>query len=360
MRFIHCADLHLDSKMETNLDKLQAKERKAELLATFTGMVEYAAENDISGIIIAGDLFDAKNISATARNTVMAAIRNNPDIIFYILRGNHDVHSLFSGAEDIPENIRLFGNSWTYYRQGTLIISGVELCKENSGSIYNELVTDLNYFNIVVLHGQESEVTVKDKAEVINLRALRGKGIDYLALGHVHEYKFAELPGGGSYCYPGCLEGRGFDECGEHGFVLLDIDERTHRFTHEFIPFAKRRMFTVPVEVNGIVTTPGILSAVRAALGDSRCTAKDLVKLELTGDIDAESELDTETIRAHFKDDFYFVKVKNSTRITFNETDYLYDRSLKGEFVRSVMADDSLSQEDKAAIIGYGLKALKE
>ena len=54
--------------------------------------------------------------------------------------------------------------------------------------------------------------------------ALKNKNIDYLALGHIHGYKEAPLDGRGKYCYPGCLEGRGFDECGKKGFVLLNIE----------------------------------------------------------------------------------------------------------------------------------------
>lgn len=58
MRFIHCADIHLDSKMETNLSSPKAKERKKEILNTFERMVAYATENDVKAIIIAGDMFD--------------------------------------------------------------------------------------------------------------------------------------------------------------------------------------------------------------------------------------------------------------------------------------------------------------
>ena len=58
MKIIHCADLHLDSKMTANLSKDQARERKREILRTFTRMVEYASKNDVRVILIAGDLFD--------------------------------------------------------------------------------------------------------------------------------------------------------------------------------------------------------------------------------------------------------------------------------------------------------------
>ena len=89
----------------------------------------------------------------------------------------------------------------------------MELTPENSGSIYHTLSLDADQCNIVVLHGQESEYSARDKAEIIHLTALKNKGIDYLALGHIHSYKQERLDARGVYCYPGCLEGRGFDEC---------------------------------------------------------------------------------------------------------------------------------------------------
>ena len=77
------------------------------------------------------------------------------------------------------------------------------------------------------MHGQESDTDAKDKAEIINLKQLKNKNIDYLALGHIHTYKQSKLDNRGTYCYSGCLEGRGFDECGEKGFVLLNIEDVT-------------------------------------------------------------------------------------------------------------------------------------
>ena len=83
MKIIHCADIHLDSKMSANLTKEKARERKTELLTTFQNMVAYGAEQGVSAIIIAGDLFDTKNVSATARNVVKDLIQGHPKIAFY-------------------------------------------------------------------------------------------------------------------------------------------------------------------------------------------------------------------------------------------------------------------------------------
>ena len=162
MKIIHCADLHLDSNMTSNLSREQAKQRKAELLATFERMIAYAKDNFVKAVIIAGDLYDKKNISANARNVFLSAINNNPDITFYYLRGNHDAESLFIDCDTIPDNIKMFNDSWTSYKieapedNSVITINGVELTADNSNVIYNSLVLDSNNYNIVTLHVQEA------------------------------------------------------------------------------------------------------------------------------------------------------------------------------------------------------------
>ena len=90
MKIIHCADLHLDSKMESNLDREAASMRRDELLDTFERMVAYAVQQEVRVIIIAGDLFDKPNVRKVARNRVLDQIRNHPQIDFCYIRGNHD------------------------------------------------------------------------------------------------------------------------------------------------------------------------------------------------------------------------------------------------------------------------------
>lgn len=359
MRIIHCADIHLDSKMSANLTKEKAKERKTELLTTFQNMVEYGAAHEVAAIMIAGDLFDTKNVSATARNVVKELILGHPGIEFYYLQGNHDEGSFTGGFSEIPENLHLFGTSWTSYMLGkNVCITGVELNPENSGSVYNTLSLDVDRQNIVVLHGQESAYNSKDKAEIIHLTALKNKGIDYLALGHIHSYKKERLDGRGIYCYPGCLEGRGFDECGEHGFVMLTIDETTGTIESSFVPFASRNLYTIPVDITGCNSTMEILERMKQETQQKNYPGKSLIKYELTGKIDVESEKETDFLLHQFNDRFYFVKIKDCSEYLVDYASFAKDMSLKGEFIRTVMERDDLSQEDKAAIIHYGLQAL--
>ncbi len=351
MKLIHCADLHLDSKLSANLDKDKIKERKAEILHTFVRMVEYAVQNSISGILIAGDMFDTKNIAAGVRNTVYAQIKNHPEIDFYYLRGNHDNDNFLSEG-DVPENLKLFGDTWTSYElaDGRIVVSGMELTADNVGAVANTCVLNLNCFNIVMLHGQEGDE--------VNVKALKNKGIDYLALGHIHAYKRESLDVRGVYCYPGCLEGRGFDECGDHGFVVLDIDPETLKITDTFVSFAQRRLYEVAVDVTGLNSTEEMATKIEAVIADEGCDSTGMLKVVLVGEMDVECEKDVAYLTTKLSDKFYFVKIYDETRFQVNREDYMLDQSLKGEFVRQVMADVSLSEEDKNSIIRYGLQAL--
>lgn len=363
MKIIHCADVHLDSKLTANLNKEQAKSRRLELLHTFVRMVDYAADNGVGAIIIAGDLFDTKNISVTARNGVYHAIADHPDIDFYYLEGNHDAGSFISSLTELPENLRLFDGGWRSYNANktggcNIVITGAELDKSNSSTIYNSLVLDNDSFNIVVLHGQESQYSVRDNAEVININALKNKGIDYLALGHIHSYRRIGFDRRGCFCYSGCLEGRGFDECGECGFVLLDIDEDSRTYTDEFIPFAYRYLHTRETDVTGCATSAEIASRVKAVLSEEDYEERDLVKVVLTGEVDVECEKNVEYIRQQIESGYYFVKVYDETRLAVNYDEYMLDESLKGEFVRTVMNDKTLDEVTRAEVIRCGIQAL--
>lgn len=359
MRLIHCADIHLDSKMTSNLTKEKARERKAELLNTFGEMVRYGEKNLVAGIIIAGDLFDTKNISAAARNVVLDAVKTHPDIVFYYLRGNHDADLFLDNLEVIPENLKLFGDGWTSYSAGdNVVITGVEFNGSNGSSIYNEISLDREKFNIVVLHGQETQSASRDTTEVIQLKKLKDTGIDYLALGHVHAYKMAALDNRGHYCYPGCLEGRGFDECGEHGFVVLDIDEERGTFSTEFVRLACRNLYTLEIDITGCRTTEEIAGRLEEELKDADYSPKSLVKLVLTGGVDVECDKNVELLLKRFETRYYFLKIYDETKLMVDYSTFALDESLKGEFVRKVWAAENLSQEEKAAVIRYGIQAL--
>lgn len=351
MKFIHCADLHLDSKLESNIGKEKAKERRNEILLTFERIVRFAADEGVTAVLIAGDFFDTKNIAAKARNFVWDLIGKYPQIDFLYLKGNHDWTTNFKDGREIPSNFKCFGTDWVEYQYGEVSIFGRESMEEDAN--YASFITEPSRVNIVMLHGQEIRSNVKDDAGLIALPALRNRNIDYLALGHIHSYKKEVLDGRGVYCYSGCPEGRGFDECGEKGVVLLNVEDG--KVSSRFVPMALRTLHEVKADITGQETATDILCVVNEAV--AHIPAKDMVKVVLTGYYTVDTEKDFTYFEQAMEGRFYFLKWKDMSRLSIDYKEYENMVSLKGEFVRTVM-NGKETEEEKEQMILLGIRAL--
>ena len=380
MKILHMADVHLDSKLTRYLDNEKARERRNEILLTYRNAVNYAVENDIEVIIIAGDLFDVRKISATARDAVRDSIEQNPDITFFYLRGNHDADSFVQTVIEkngkLPANLKMFAREWTSYKftakDGiSVVITGAEMDSENSAELVSSLVLNQSDFNIVTLHGQEIATASKNDAEVIPLREYRNRGIDYMALGHIHEPKIEKLDARGTYSYSGCLEGRGYDECGVRGFNVIEVTEISGNpeMNIQFVPFARRTIHRVELDLGivnsgamqGMIDSPRIVRLAKDKISEAGVEEKDMVRLELTGKINGAVDIDTDYIRKILEDDYYHIKVVDKTGVFINYEDFALDMSLRGEFVRLIMREKelgNLDEETAARITRTGIDIL--
>ena len=351
MKLIHCSDIHLDSPMESNLTAAQARERNNEICRTFARMVDYANNNNVSAILLCGDLFDTERVSFTTVRFILDTILEAPTIQFLYLKGNHDEANRTFAGRHLPENLVTFGENWGYQDFGNVTVAGIELTDSNCHTLYDSLQLNPDRCNIVMLHGQTAGHSGE---ELVSLPDLRGKHIDYLALGHIHSYSADKLDARGTWCYCGCLEGRGYDECGEKGFVLLESDP--NGITHQFIPFASRTLHDISLNITDLSTAPEMLTWLRIITED--IPHEDLVKVTLTGTYTPDTHKDIPFLQTILKDRFYSVKIKDSSRLQLDAASYENDISLKGEFIRMVLAAD-LPQEDQDRIICAGLEALR-
>ena len=363
LKIIHCADIHADSKMGTHFTKEQASNLREEIIDTFENMVLFAKNNDVKVIIIAGDLFDTKETrQKKIKQRIGYIISQAPQIDFLYLRGNHDEDVVF-----MPENLsnlkRFEKNKWSKYSYKatdsdfTVDIYGTEFSSKIPVSIYENLAVDTNHVNIVTLHGQVSDYnTQKNDAPVINLPKFKNKNIDYIALGHIHSFKYEKLDSRGSWCYSGCLEGRGFDECGDKGFVLIDINENSKSLSVNFCPAAKRKIHEIDIELKDFMTFDEILASITEKLMD--IPYHHIVQVCLRGEISEDTEIETESYESILKSRFFFIRIKDFTETKIDYEKYENDVSLKGEFIRLVKKDENLSDEEKSKIIITGIKAL--
>ena len=347
MKFIHCADIHLGSKMEAKLPKAKALERRDEVRQTFLRMVEYAKKEGVCAILLSGDVFDSDRPLKTDKEFFYNVVKGNPEIDFLYLRGNHD------GEETYVENLlnlKTFSEEWTGYEYGGVSVFGLEISRGNHTSMYSSLRLNKDRKNIVMLHGDEGG---SKEAYKINFGKLAEKHIDYLALGHIHSFREERLDDRGRYAFSGCLEGRGFDDTGEKGFVLLEVEETVES---RFIPWAKRTIEEVFVDIS---EAEGVYDACETVKAQVKFNRENLYRIELIGEIDFDNETLANSVENYLKDECYFVSVKDKTLRKINPEKYEGEVSLRGEFVRMVWANGELSDEEKRQVITLGLKALE-
>lgn len=339
MKIIHCADVHLDSPLGTHLDSRRAAARNAELTGSFLDLLHRAAETNVDAVIIAGDLFDGRAQWRTM-DLVLDAIASTPRVQYFCLRGNHDREN---APEEVPGNLHLFSHRWQYFDLGDVVIAGVELTGENQDQIYDSLALSEDRCNLVVLHGQ-----VGSGAGCIQLSRLREKHIDYLALGHVHSFAMDRLDSRGIWCYSGCLEGRGFDETGDKGYVALTAGNTGVQAA--FCPWGRRKIHDIALDVTGQDSN----SAVWKRLRQEALPGSDLVRVRLTGERTADSDLSAAYLEDLLGGSCYALQVRDETVPVLDPGEL----SLRGEFARLVRAS-GLDEADKADILRAGLAALR-
>lgn len=347
MKLIHCADLHLGSRL-TKLSESEIREtRKRELLNSFNRLIEYAKANDIHFILLSGDIFDSNRPTKKDKSFFYDAIKANREITFLYLKGNHDIEESF---EEHCDNLLLFDDDWKSYQFEDFTISGIELSESNKTSCYSSLSLDKDSVNIVMMHG---DINVKGK-DFIDIKSLAKKNIDYLALGHIHSYSESKIDNRGVAVYPGCLEGRGFDELGTKGFVILNIENK--EVSHKFIPFSSRMTVEKYVDISSANNLYEANDIVQSEVKD--ISSMSLVKVVLTGKVKFDISNIEKDIYSFLNDKFFYLKVKNEIKVIVNIENYDNDFSLRGEFVRSVSSNNKISEEQKEEILNIGIKLL--
>lgn len=352
MKIIHCADLHLDSKMDTSLSAVQASERREELFDTFCRMTDYADRCGVRLIIMAGDVFDTSgSVSVRLRKRMYSRMAASPKIDFLYLKGNHDIGVSF---EEGPGNLKRFKDEWTYFNYGNITVAGCETDNKDIMNIYNGLKLVPERYNIAVLHGRIYQYGSIPESDCISLFGLRQKNIDYLALGHIHSFSTGRIDERGIWCYSGCLEGRGFDECGEKGFVIIDTDGDKPEYS--FVAAAKRVFHEVKVHIDEQLSEEDIISITRDNL--KGIPSKDMVKIIFEGEIDESEDIDTAYISRVISSEYYCLRAEDRTSAVAETDSCSDDISLKGEFIRMVNERNDLDDISRNRIITLGLKAL--
>lgn len=232
MKFIHTADIHLDSP----LSGLAAyKDAPADLLRTvtrdaFTKLVDVAIEESVDFMVIAGDLYDG---SWKDYNTGHFFCRemgrlNKVGIPVYLLFGNHDADSEMTKKLTLPPNVHTFdARKANTFRMDALKVAIHGRSYKDAATLDNLAVgypdPVAGWLNIGVLHTALGGNATHANYAPCSVAELNAKGYDYWALGHVHEHAIVqESPW---IVFPGNLQGRHIRETGPRGAVMVTADD---------------------------------------------------------------------------------------------------------------------------------------
>jgi len=231
-RFLHAADIHLDSPLHglSRYEGLPEQDIRGATRAAFDNLVRTAIDEAVDFVLIAGDLFDGEwRDMGTGLYFARAIGRLDQDgIPVFLLAGNHDAESVITRSIPWPPNVRLFGTK----RPETHTLADLRVAIHGQ-SFPTPAVTDnlvLSYpeavphhFNIGMLHTALAGRQGHAAYAPCSLDDLRSKRYDYWALGHVHEYEIVcEEP---HVVFPGNTQGRTIRETGAKGAVIVTVED---------------------------------------------------------------------------------------------------------------------------------------
>lgn len=346
VRFIHAADLHLDSPMvglkqlpQTIFRKLQESTFDA-----FTKIIDSALIHNVDFIILAGDLFDGEDRSIRAQTRFRKEMERleKKNIPVFAVHGNHDHLDGNWAHLPMPENVHIFSHeveTVKYTNSGGTVVHlyGFSYPKRHVLERMVDRYAKVQGadFHIGILHGHAEGSSDHGNYAPFKLRDLLEKGFDYWALGHIHKREtLNEQP---PAIYPGNIQGRNRKETGRKGCYLVNLTEAGADL--EFIETSSVVWEEKTVNVSDASTFHDIYSVCRRIMEESRKEIKGTILSLVLKDVNipdqdkkalANGEL-LETLQEEEKEERSFVwisdisiseKVEWSKEQLANESDF--------------------------------------
>jgi len=272
VKFIHAADIHLDSPLtglsayaDAPVEMLRTATRDA-----FTNLVTEAIEQQIDFMVIAGDLYDGtwKDHNTGIYFCKEMGRLKKASIPVYVLFGNHDAESEMTKKLQLPDNVFTFDTR----KPSTFILEHLKVALHGRSFKEKETLENLatgypvpvpGMFNIGVLHTALEGNSAHATYAPCRLDELHAKGYHYWALGHVHEYQIWH--GASIVVFPGNLQGRHIRETGPRGAVLVTADESgVQEVDRLFVDVL--RWTSLEVNVTECSSLPEVVGAIGKAL----------------------------------------------------------------------------------------------
>ena len=317
MKFVHIADVHLDTPFKTISDRADIGiERRLEQREALKKVIDYIKENNIEYLFISGDLYDQEYIRESSISFLNDLFKEIPNTNIYIAPGNHDPYlkNSFYATYNWNNNVKIFTNVVEKVEKEDVNIYGYGFnsFEMNDDQINDINIDDSNKINILITHGDLND----SKYNPIKLNELKQKGFDYVALGHIH--KRDDIT---NIVYPGSLISLGFDELGDHGMIVGEIENK--ELNKKFIKIDNREFVEYELDISNILSEEELIEKINNIKEENK-----LYKIILEGYRNFPININIKLINKNI------IKIKNNTKI---KIEYKENNStLKGLFIKKL------------------------
>lgn len=278
MKFIHTADLHLDSPFSglTEVSSQLWERIYQSTFLAFERIVNAAIYNQVDFVVIVGDIYDRDHHSAKAEDFFIRQCQRleEANIPVYLSYGNHD-YQIIDDNKYLPENVHVFSNSGETKRLKlpdgkTVAITGFSYGQRWLADSQMDLYPHKGQedWHIGMLHGAlQKNNPNQDHYAPFTIQELQEKHYDYWALGHIHGHQVLASKPPIIYC--GDPQGRNKNEDDQHGYYFVQDDNGA--LVPQFVPVADIEWEIVPVKATEEISSSSSLTDfLKQSIGENK------------------------------------------------------------------------------------------
>ena len=360
MKFVHIADMHFDSPFVNLSEKdIMGDLRRLEQRKVFKKIIEYIKENNIKYFFISGDLYEHKYIKQSTIEYINKLFEEIPETNIYIAPGNHDPYTKNSyyNKYNWSKNVKIFGPKVEKIETQDVNIYGYgfdDFYCSDSG-VENIEIEQNEKSNILIIHGNIDGSTIEDmQYNSMSKKMLEEKGFDYVALGHIHkkDYNTEENQ---KIVYPGSTISLGFDELGEHGMIVGDVEK--NKLEIQFVKLDDKQFTKRELNVDNIYSKEELIEKIN----ELEIEENNYVEIILIGNRNFEINK-YDLIKYILNNNI--IKIKDNTKIAYDLEKLENENTLKGLFIKEMnkKIKNAETEEEKEIIeksIEIGLASLE-
>ncbi|MDA0836259.1 MAG: DNA repair exonuclease [Planctomycetota bacterium] len=281
LRFIHAADLHLDSpfigleQLGEGFEHVASTLREATFRA-FDTVIRLCIEKQVDFLLVAGDVYDGADRSLKAQLSFREGLvrLSKAGIHTFVIHGNHDPLNGRISDLKMPDLVTVFGSklsSESYKKDGESVarVHGISYPKRDISPAFGKGFKreGPEPFQIGLFHCNAGGQEGYDPYAPRTVEELTESGLDYWALGHIHENKILKErnPFIG---YPGNTQGRHINESGRRGCFIVTVSEDGKTSDRELVATDAVRWLRGALDISSMETVDDLTIALESKVDE--------------------------------------------------------------------------------------------